>query len=156
MNKKILIILLILICLAIIAGGIYIYSRNLREPGNLTSYMPRETELYIEFNLKDKNLEEFYANNFRAQARFEKLIQDSGFLGDLSKDLIEQASKISLLVITENNEQHKVWLVAGDNIHKFHALLPTGYFESILNSKTIALSPDRDVLRKIRFFFSLD
>ena len=73
MNKKVLITLIILICLAIIAGGIYIYSKNLRGLQKLTDYMPQETELYIEFNLKDKNLEEFYANNFRAQARFEKL-----------------------------------------------------------------------------------
>jgi len=130
--------------------ALYFYLRNFKVVDDLIHYMPQETELYIEFDLKDKDLLNFYENNFRGKSRFEKLMRDSNFFQDLSKDLIEQANKISLLVINHNNESHNVWLLAGDNIHKFHALLPTGYFESMLDSKTTALTKNRDVLKMIR------
>lgn len=150
MNKKNLILIILLIIILVGMGTFYFYLKNFKVSNDLTHYMPRETELYIEYNLTDKGLENFKANNFRGKVRWEKLISDSDFFGDLSKGLIQESNRIVLLIINYQDEQHKAWLVNADNIHKFHALLPKGYYESILDSKTIVLSKNREVLKLIQ------
>lgn len=150
MNKKVFTIIIILILLVIVTGVIYLYSRNLKVPEKLTAHMPRETVFYVEFNLRDEKLAKVYKNNFRAKIRFESLINESIFFGPLSEYLIQEADQVALLVIKHNNNWHKVWLVKADNIYRLNALLPVNFYSSILNAKTIALSPKRDVLKLIK------
>ncbi len=150
MNKKTLITIIALVLLLAGLTALYFYLKKFKTTGDLTRYLPRQTGLYIEYNLKNKDLADFRQNNFRGGIRFEKLTLDSKFFGNLSPHLIKLANKISLLIIKHNNKWQRVWLVNSDNIHKYHALVPVNYFESILDSKTIALSKSRDALKIIK------
>ena len=142
--------IIIFLFLALTASLFYIYLKNFKTPQNLTYYMPQETIFYAEFNLKDKNLPKVYENNPRIKNRIGKLIQESGFYGELSPYLIDQANKVALLVVDYDNNWHKVWLVNSDNIHYLSALLPVDFYVSILNSRTIALSKNRDSLKLVK------
>ena len=149
MNKKFFIFLIILFSLAAGAVLVYIYSKKLNVPDKLSYYMPRETVLYAEFNLKDKKLNEFYKNNFRGAVRFKRMLKISKFYAVLSKDLISRVNKVVLMIIPQDGKWHKVWLVQANNIYKLNALLPKNYYSSILNAKTLAVSKDRKILRRI-------
>jgi len=140
-----------LIALLAIVAGLYFYLRNFRIRQDLANFMPSNALIYAEYNLQDKDFIKFNENNFRGQVRFNKLLTEAGMFGNLSKDIISEADKIvAMIVLDENGEQHKAWIIQSPNVHKFRALLPKDSFETLLNSKTLALSPSRDVLNSIQ------
>lgn len=149
MLKKIYLIIL-LILLVIAAGIVYFYLKNYKVPEKLTAYLPRATGFYAEFNLKDKNLTDFKANNLRGQARFEGLITKTKFFGELSNYLLQETEQVAVLKFKEKDNWPVVWLVKSPNVKRLSALLPADYYSSILNNQTLAISKDRQSLKLLK------
>jgi len=154
MSKKNIFILIFLISLLAGVGIFYFYLKNIKINQSIINYIPEQTIFYADFDLKNKELLDFYENNFRGKTRFELLLKNSNLFGELSKYLINKSNKISLLIVNyENNSEpleEKIWIISSNNIHELHALMPKDFNVSILNSKTIALSKSKTALRLIK------
>lgn len=150
MEKKNILIIFFLILLLAGVGIFYFYLKNIKVNQDIISYVPENAIFYAELDLQNKELKNFYAQNFRGKTRLELLLKNSNFFGKLSKYLINKSNKISLVIVEMENKLNKIWIINSDNIHELHALMPKGFNVSILNSKTIVLSENKDVLKLIK------
>lgn len=154
-KKKTIFFIVLPLGLLLLALAFYIFSQKMSGSENLTMFMPRHTELYVEYNLKDKKLIEFGQTNFRGQTRWELLLKQAGFFGDLSPYLLREIDQLALLVVNTTPDAptgvyEKVWLIKADNIHRLSALLPAEYYYSNLNSKTIVITRSHALLKKVK------
>ncbi len=139
----------IIIVLLIAAGIFYIFSINSGPSKDLTKYLPSETVFFAEYNLQNKDLLKYTADN-KNQIRLNKLLNKSNFLGDLSSDLLAELDKLALVIVDNYGQYEELWLMHSQNIHRLAALEPKEYFESNLDSNTIALATNRELFKMIK------
>lgn len=135
----------------ILAGIFFVVFKQVKINEGLVEFMPANTGMFIEYDLNNKDLKNLQENNFRAKARLEAMFSQTSFFGDLSKYVTDNVERVALLtVLDEEQNWEKIWLVRANNIHQINALLPKDYYFSNLNSNTIAISTNHELLRELK------
>jgi hypothetical protein len=149
MNSKSLKILNIIVLSAVIvAAGIFVFSKFYFQTKNLTGYLPENTLAYFEFEPNHKDLLEVHENNRRAQTRFEQLMNETNFWGEFNSELIiPQIKKIGLIILKNEEELQKVWLLNVKDRSAVETLLPKDFFASNLEKDVMMITKDREISR---------
>jgi hypothetical protein len=138
------------ICL-ILAGIFFVVFKSVKINSSLIEFMPANAGIFIEYNLNNKDLKELQANNFRAKSRLEAMFSQMKFFGDLTKYLTDNVERVAILTLLDEEESwEKIWIVRAKNIHQINALLPADYYYSNLDSTTIAISKNHELLQTLR------
>ena len=136
--------------LAAIAAGIFVYKKYFVKKSELINHLPPETSAYFEFNLKDEKLIDFFAKNFRAKTKFEKLIKQTEFWGSFDPQIISPLVDTIGLVVLEDKEKPEnfsyAWLLSSKQKNSLPAILPADSFAADLDNKILVVASSYEAL----------
>lgn len=146
MNKKFILSLIIFFILITGLGFFYVVSKKTKTNSNLMIFVPKETVLYLEYNLTDKNLMELDKDNFSSPGPWQKIWQKLKVVENWPRNFQNEIKKIGYAIVKDNNQEKKIWLVEVNNVRRAHSFLPEGYADRILTAEVMALAKDKKEL----------
>jgi hypothetical protein len=153
--------LFVLVALMMVAGAIFVVAKNSSQAENLWRYAPRETEIFVEFDLADGKLAEYFENNKVAKEELENFLVDNGLPAGIWQAGIE-IQRVAMFVTETNSSEKKTesgWIIQSkNNIEQLNAFLSNFYFES-LDKRTIIITKSKEVMSSVgdkQTFFGLD
>ncbi|MFH1610943.1 MAG: hypothetical protein ABIA91_03585 [Patescibacteria group bacterium] len=147
-SKSLKILNIIVLSVVIVATGIFVFNKFYPQTKKLTGYLPNNTVAYFEFEPNHKDLLEVYENNKRSQTRFGQLIKETNFWGEFNSELITpQIKKIGLVILKDEEELQKVWLLDVKDRSAVETLLPKDFFASNLEKDVMMVTKEREISR---------
>ncbi len=135
-QKKITIISFLL-GLIIIFGLIFVYFKNQKSNENLSRFMPKNAQVFAEFNLAVNTLSPAQQNKFK------QLTDNLGLLAELPEQIKQAARKIVYLKL-ENGRT--VFLINSQSIRQLISDLPPGFFTFMANPELLMLAKNQSDL----------
>jgi len=152
MSKKGRVILnTILISVAILAAGFFVFKNYFWADKKLTDFLPTETKAYFEINLADDGIDEFYKENFKGQIKFQKLLNESGMWGDFNSESLKSvADNFGLVILDEGQDRKQAWLIKTKLTRSIDALVPADYYMFVLDSGITVVAKERETINLFR------
>ncbi len=118
----------------------------------LIEYAPLKSVVYVELNLANESLQNYFEDNLSAKRAMQKYILDEKFKKEIFTDEVALKSMAYLVLKDDRDEPNlsKMWLFKGDNIDMIKAMDLEGYYIRELSPNVLAVSLNRDYLSQLK------
>lgn len=151
MKKNFLLSFIILIILLVGVGFFYFIFSKTKSNSNLTTFLPEETIIYIQYNLQEKNLLILKEKNNLNFLSWQKTEQELKIFDILPQEIKKEIKTIGYVLINKNNQQQEMWLLETNNIKKILLSLDKDYYSSVLTGGIVAVAKEKETLNSLKF-----
>jgi len=149
MNKKFILSLIIFFILVLGVGFFYVTGRKAKVSNNLTVYLPKETVLYLEYNLADEKLAALNENGFSSANTWQSFWTALEITKGWPVDLLKEIKKIGYAIAEIDGRQKSFWLLEVNNVRRAYSFLPANYASNIMDAEMMVLAKDKKDLNLI-------
>ncbi|HRY63271.1 MAG TPA: hypothetical protein P5267_01530 [Patescibacteria group bacterium] len=147
--------------LLIVIVAVLAVAKNSRGGETLWRYIPSETKIFVEFDLADKNLDEYFKTNKKAKEELEKFLFDNELPVEIWQSGIE-VQRVAMFVMETNMAEKKMengWIIRAKNeVGQLNVFLSNFYYKP-LDKRTAIITKSKEVMQATRdkqTFFGVD
>jgi hypothetical protein len=150
MKQKLIFILIIIFSSALILSACFFAVYKNFGKDSMISYIPADSEGYIELSPNNILLKNFSEKNFRGKIQFEKIWRFIDIFGGIDQNRFgEETEKIGLALKEENGVLKKIWLVKSKE-KNIESILPPGVFAVKIDKNITAFGDNLQELLKMK------